>query len=39
MVTVAEGFVALVSGEFDSACAQLEDALRRIDDPALRLQR
>ena len=27
MITIADGFVALVSGEFDSACARLEDAL------------
>ena len=37
MVTVAEGFVALVSGEFEGACTQLEDAVRWIDDPNLRV--
>jgi predicted ATPase len=37
MVTIADGFVALVSGEFDTACARLEDALTKVDDPTLRV--
>ncbi|HEY6647957.1 MAG TPA: protein kinase [Mycobacterium sp.] len=37
MITIAEGFVALVSGEFASACTQLEHALRAVQDPTLRV--
>ena len=33
MVTIADGFTALVSGEFDRACARFEDALDAVDDP------
>jgi predicted ATPase len=36
-VTIAEGFVALVSGQFDTACARLENALANVDDPTLRV--
>ncbi len=37
MITIAEGFIALASAEFDSACTQLEKALRAVDDPTLRV--
>jgi len=36
MITAAEGFTALVSGEFDSACARFEDVLGMAEDTALR---
>jgi non-specific serine/threonine protein kinase len=35
MITIGEGFVALVSGEFETACARLEDALANVEDPTL----
>jgi non-specific serine/threonine protein kinase len=37
MVTAAEGFIALVSGEPDSACARFEDVLKVAEDPAIRV--
>jgi len=37
MITVADGFVALVSGEFDRASAQLEDAITGLDEPTHRV--
>jgi non-specific serine/threonine protein kinase len=37
MITIAEGFVALVNGEFISACTQLEHALTVVQDPTLRV--
>jgi non-specific serine/threonine protein kinase len=37
MINIADGFVALVSGEFDRASARFEDALRVVDAPALRV--
>jgi predicted ATPase len=37
MIDIADGFTALVSGEFDRACARFEDALNSVDDPALRV--
>jgi non-specific serine/threonine protein kinase len=37
MMTIADGFVALVSGEFDRASAQLEDAIAGLDDPTHRV--
>jgi non-specific serine/threonine protein kinase len=37
MVTAAEGFIALVSGEPDSACARFEDVLRLTEDPTMRV--
>lgn len=36
MVDIADGFTALVSGEFDRACARFEDALGAVDAPVLR---
>ncbi|HJT90785.1 MAG TPA: protein kinase, partial [Mycobacterium sp.] len=37
MITIGEGFVALVSGEFETACRCLEDALTNADSPTLRV--
>jgi non-specific serine/threonine protein kinase len=37
MVSIADGFTALVSGEFDRACARFEDALDAVDDVALQV--
>jgi non-specific serine/threonine protein kinase len=37
MMTAAEGFIALVSGESDSACSRFEDVLSVAQDPALRV--
>ena len=37
MISIADGFTALVSGEFDHAAARLEDAVVAIDDPTLRV--
>ena len=37
MITVADGFVALVSGEFDRASAQLEGAISGLNDPTHRV--
>jgi non-specific serine/threonine protein kinase len=37
MVSIADGFIALVSGEFDHAAARLEDAVAAIDEPSLRV--
>jgi predicted ATPase len=34
MISIADGFTALVSGEFDRACARLEDALSMCDEPS-----
>jgi len=37
MIDIADGFVALVSGEFDRACTRFEDALGTVDQPILRV--
>ncbi len=37
MITMADGLVALVSGESDRACSRFEDALDAVDDPTLRV--
>jgi non-specific serine/threonine protein kinase len=37
MMAAAEGFIALVSGESDSACARFEGVLGVAEDPALRV--
>jgi predicted ATPase/serine/threonine protein kinase len=37
MTCVADGFTALVSGDFDRACARFEDGLSTVDDPTLRV--
>ena len=37
VINIADGFTALVSGEFDRACARFEDALGAIDEPSLRV--
>jgi hypothetical protein len=34
MVSIADGFTALVSGEFDRACARFDDGLSTVDEPA-----
>jgi non-specific serine/threonine protein kinase len=34
MMTVADGFTALVRGEFDRACARFEDGLATSDEPS-----
>ncbi|HET6732226.1 MAG TPA: protein kinase [Mycobacterium sp.] len=36
MISISEGSVALVSGEFETACARLEAALGEVRDPTLR---
>jgi non-specific serine/threonine protein kinase len=33
MISIADGFTALVSGEFERACARFEDALSMCDEP------
>ena len=37
MITIVEGFVALISGEFETACARLEVALSTCVDPTVRV--
>ena len=37
MIGIADGFTALVSGEFDRACARLEDAVGAADEPSLQV--
>lgn len=37
VINIADGFTALVSGEFDRASARFEDALGAIDEPSLRV--
>jgi non-specific serine/threonine protein kinase len=37
MISIADGFTALVSGEFDRACDRLQDAVSAVDDPALQV--
>jgi predicted ATPase len=37
MISIANGFTAVVSGEFDRTSAQLEDAVGAIDEPSLRV--
>jgi non-specific serine/threonine protein kinase len=37
MMSIADGFTALVSGEFDRACARFEDALGASEEPSARI--
>jgi len=37
MICSADGFTALVSGDFERACARFEDALGALDEPTLRV--
>lgn len=37
VINIADGFTALVSGEFDRASARFEDPLGAIDEPSLRV--
>jgi non-specific serine/threonine protein kinase len=37
MTSIADGLTALVSGEFDSACARFDDALNTVADPTLQV--
>ena len=37
MVAIADGFTALVGGEFDRACARFEAALSQVDDPGMQI--
>jgi predicted ATPase len=37
MTSIADGLTALVSGEFDNACARFDDALNMVADPTLQV--
>ena len=37
MIGIADGFTALISGEFDHACDRLEDAVGAADEPSLQV--